>query len=91
MFRDDSRPQLVLVHDHGGETLSIVESARIVAAKLPQNEASVEAALCDAIPGRHPPCPGQTRRGRSASVILTSPPLLVAEVRITTAPLRKRK
>jgi hypothetical protein len=29
------------------------------------------------------------RRGRSASVILTSPPLRAAEVRITTAPLRK--
>jgi hypothetical protein len=30
-------------------------------------------------------------RGRSASVILTSPPLRAAEVRITTAPLRREK
>src|SRR5580658_7775873 len=39
--------------------------------------------------GLAPLLPGQTCRGRSASVILTSPPLRDAEVRITTAPLRK--
>jgi hypothetical protein len=42
-----------------------------------------------AVPAWHPFWPGWMCRGRSASVILTSPPLRAAEVRITTAPLRK--
>ena len=46
-------------------------------------------ALRASIPAWQPLLPGLTWRGRCASVILTSPPLRDAEVRITTAPLRK--
>ena len=48
-------------------------------------------ALRASIPAWQPLLPGLTWRGRCASVILTSPPLRAAEVRITTAPLRREK
>jgi hypothetical protein len=46
-------------------------------------------ALFVVVPAWRPILPGQTRPGRSASVILTSPTLRATEVRITTAPLRR--
>ena len=61
------------------------------AAGRPHSAASAQTALCAAIPAWCPLLPGLMRRGRSASVILTSPPLRAAEVRITPAPLRRRK
>ena len=49
---------------------------------------TAKAALRSAIPARHPFLPGRTGSLRSASVILTSPPLRDAKVRITPATLR---